>query len=126
MQRSRRAPRALRAQRVDAERASRPGWGHFVAPGRGLSLDQVARAAARTIAGMTSSSTRFGTRTEPWWAPVFAGLRGVSWQTLALILAINTAVAAILYIEETRAFWHPFVTAQCFGLSIAYMVNAAS
>lgn len=75
---------------------------------------------------MTTSSTRLGTRTEPWWAPVFAGLRGVSWQTLALIIAINTAVAAILYIEETRAFWHPFVTAQCFGLSIAYMVNAAS
>ncbi len=75
---------------------------------------------------MTTSSTASGTRTDPWWAPVFAGLRGVSWQTLALILAINTAVAAILYVEETRAFWHPFITAQCFGLSIAYMVNAAS
>ena len=75
---------------------------------------------------MTTSSTTSGTRTAPWWTPVFAGLRCVSWQTLALILAINTAVAAILYIEETRAFWHPFVTAQCFGLSIAYMVNAAS
>ncbi|TMG88486.1 MAG: hypothetical protein E6H76_09135 [Betaproteobacteria bacterium] len=86
----------------------------------------MARAAPRTIAGMTTSSTTSGTRTAPWWTPVFAGLRCVSWQTLALILAINTAVAAILYIEETRAFWHPFVTAQCFGLSIAYMVNAAS
>jgi hypothetical protein len=75
---------------------------------------------------MTTYTTASGTRTDPWWAPVFAGLRGVSWQTVALILAINTAVAAILYIEETRAFWHPFVTAQCFGLSIAYMVNAAS
>ena len=75
---------------------------------------------------MTTSSTTSGTRNDPWWAAVFAGLRCVSWQTLALILAINTAVAAILYIEETRAFWHPFVTAQCFGLSIAYMVNAAS
>jgi len=73
---------------------------------------------------MTSSTTA-STRAAPWWAPVFAGCR-VSWQSVALILAINTGVAAILYIEETRAFWHPFVTAQCFGLSIAYMVNAAS
>ena len=75
---------------------------------------------------MTTSITPSDASAPPWWAPAFAGLRGVSWQTVALILAINTAVAAILYIEETRAFWHPFVTAQCFGLSIAYMVNAAS
>jgi sensor histidine kinase YesM len=61
-----------------------------------------------------------------WWTPVFAGLRGVSWQTFALILAINTGFAAILFIEDTRPFWHPFVTAQCFGLTIAYAVNAAS
>jgi hypothetical protein len=58
--------------------------------------------------------------------PVFSGLRGVSWQTFLLILAINTGFAAILFTEETRPFWHPFVTAQCFGLSIAYAVNAAS
>jgi sensor histidine kinase YesM len=29
-------------------------------------------------------------------------------------------------IEDPRPFWHPFVTAQCFGLAIAYAVNAAS
>lgn len=52
-----------------------------------------------------------------------AGFR-CSWQTIALIFAINTGVAAILYTEETRAFWHPFVTAQSVGLSIAYAVNA--
>jgi len=61
-----------------------------------------------------------------WWSPAFAGLRGARWSTLALILCINTGYAAILYIEETRPFWHPFVTAQCMGLSIAYAVNAAS
>jgi signal transduction histidine kinase len=49
----------------------------------------------------------------------------VSWQSVALILAINTAAAAILFIDETRSFLHPFITAQCFGLSIAYAVNAA-
>lgn len=74
---------------------------------------------------MTTSSTNASTRAAPWWAPVFAGCR-VSWQSVALILAINTGVAAILYTEETRPFWHPFITAQCFGLSIAYAVNAAA
>ena len=54
------------------------------------------------------------------------GLRGIPWRTLALILAINVGIAAILSIEDTRPFWHPFITAQCFGLSIAYAVNAAS
>jgi signal transduction histidine kinase len=74
---------------------------------------------------MTTSSTTSSIGPAPWWAPVFAGFRGVSWQSVALILAINTGVAAMLYIEETRPFWHPFISAQCFGLSIAYAVNAA-
>jgi sensor histidine kinase YesM len=59
------------------------------------------------------------------WSPVFAGLRGVSWQTLVMILAINTGVAAILKIDDPRPFWQPLITAQCFGLAIAYCVNAA-
>ncbi len=74
---------------------------------------------------MTSPSATSGDLPTPWWSPVFAGFRGVSWLTVTLILAINTGVAAILYIEETRQFWHPFITAQCFGLAIAYAVNAA-
>jgi len=61
-----------------------------------------------------------------WWTPVFSGVRGVSWQTVVLILAINTGFAAMLHIEDTRPFWHPFITAQCIGLAIAYSVNAAS
>jgi signal transduction histidine kinase len=61
-----------------------------------------------------------------WWNPLAAGLRGVSWQTFALILAINTGFAAILFINDSKPFWSPFITAQCFGLSIAYAVNAAS
>jgi uncharacterized membrane protein len=74
---------------------------------------------------MTTSSTTSTAHAAPWWAPVLAGFRGLSWQSVALIVAINTGVAAILYIEETRPFWHPFITAQCFGLAIAYAVNAA-
>jgi hypothetical protein len=43
-----------------------------------------------------------------------------------LIVAINTGVAAILSLDDARPFWHPFISAQSFGLSIAYAVNAAS
>jgi hypothetical protein len=66
------------------------------------------------------------TENATWRMPVPAGLRGVSWRTFALILAINTGYAAILSIEDTRPFWHPFISAQCFGLSIAFVVNALS
>ncbi|MFI4953455.1 MAG: sensor histidine kinase [Burkholderiales bacterium] len=59
------------------------------------------------------------------WSPGLAGLRGVSWQSVALILAINFGFAAILWIDDPRPFWHPLITAQCFGLSIAWAVNAA-
>jgi sensor histidine kinase YesM len=74
---------------------------------------------------MTTMSTPSGGKPAARWRPAFAGFRGVSWQTVALILAINTGYAAILWIEDHRTFWHPFITAQCFGLAIAYMVNAA-
>jgi signal transduction histidine kinase len=49
-----------------------------------------------------------------------------SWLTILLIVGINTGFAAILSIEDPRPFWHPFITAQCFGLLIAYAVNVAS
>jgi hypothetical protein len=67
-----------------------------------------------------------GGRIHAWWTPLLAGFRGVSWLSFGLIVAINTGVAAILYIEETRAFWHPLITAQCCGLCIAYAVNAVA
>lgn len=72
---------------------------------------------------MTTSTTT--PTLSPWWAPIFAGLHGVSWRGLGLIVAINTGVALLLFTEETRAFWHPFISAQSVGLSIAYAVNAA-
>ena len=72
---------------------------------------------------MTASTTPSGAAPSPWWA--LAGFRSVSWRTLGLIVAINTGVALILYTEETRPFWHPFITAQSVGLCIAYAVNAA-
>jgi sensor histidine kinase YesM len=60
-----------------------------------------------------------------WLAALAAGLR-VSWTTVLLIAAINTGFAALLWVEDTRPFWHPLVTAQCFGFAIAYCVNVAS
>jgi hypothetical protein len=73
---------------------------------------------------MTTSTT--SPSPSPWWAPLFAGLRCVSWRTLALIVAINLGVALILYTEDLeRPFWHPFISAQSIGLAIAYAVNAA-
>ncbi len=58
-------------------------------------------------------------------APLAAGLR-VTWPTVLLIAAINTGVAGLLWIEDTRPFWHPLVSAQCIGFAIAYCVNVAS
>jgi len=58
--------------------------------------------------------------------PVLAAGFRVSWLTVLLIAAINTGIAGILWIEDTRPFWHPLVSAQCFGFAIAYCVNVAS
>ena len=60
-----------------------------------------------------------------WLAALRAGLH-VSWLTVLLIAAINSGIAALLWIEDPRPFWHPFVSAQIFGFSIAYCVNVAS
>ena len=47
------------------------------------------------------------------------GLRA-SWPTIALIAAINTGIAGVLWIEDPRPFWHPLVTVQICGFVIAY------
>ena len=54
---------------------------------------------------------------------LYAALAGgfrVSWPTLLVLLAINTAIAVLLSLEDKRPFWHPFMSAQVFGLTIAY------
>ena len=58
--------------------------------------------------------------------PALAGGFRVSWLTVLLIAAINTGIAGILWIEDPRPFWHPLISAQCFGFAIAYCVNVAS
>ncbi len=57
--------------------------------------------------------------------PLVEGLR-FNWQTVLLIAAINTGIALVLWVEDTRPFWHPFVTVQIDGFSIAYCVNVAA
>jgi sensor histidine kinase YesM len=62
-------------------------------------------------------------------SPIVATLRRglvVPWQTVVLLAAINTGIAAILWREDTRPFWQPLLTVQLYGFSIAYCVNAAS
>jgi len=56
--------------------------------------------------------------------PLIAGLRGNP-LTLLLIAAINTGIALVLWIDDMRPFWHPLVTVQLYGFSIAYCVNVA-
>ena len=53
------------------------------------------------------------------------GLR-VRWSTLLLIAAMNTAIALLLWVEDPRPFWHPFVSVMISGFAIAYCVNAAA
>ena len=71
---------------------------------------------------MTSSVTTPAAR--PFWRSLVC--IGAPWQIIALIIAINTGYAGMMSIEDTRPFWHPFITAQCLGLSIAYFVSAAA
>jgi len=49
-----------------------------------------------------------------------------SWQAFVIIVLINTGIAAVYWIEDPRPFWHPLVSVQLDGLSIAYCVNAAA
>ncbi|MBI3149834.1 MAG: histidine kinase [Betaproteobacteria bacterium] len=44
-------------------------------------------------------------------------------QTALLIAGINTAIAALMSIEDSRPFWHPLISAHAFGFAIAYFLN---
>jgi sensor histidine kinase YesM len=45
---------------------------------------------------------------------------------LFLIAALNTAIALLLWVEDPRPFWHPFVSVQISGFAVAYCVNVAT
>jgi sensor histidine kinase YesM len=57
--------------------------------------------------------------------PLIEGFR-FNWPTFLLIGAINTGIASVLWIDDTRPFWHPFITVQLNGYAIAYCVNVAA
>jgi sensor histidine kinase YesM len=57
--------------------------------------------------------------------PLLAGFHA-SWTTILLIAAINLGIAGVLWIDDPRPFWQPFVTVQLYGFAIAYCVNAAA
>jgi len=44
-------------------------------------------------------------------------------QTVLLIAGINTTIAALMSIEDSRPFWHPLISAHSFGFAIAYFIN---
>ena len=46
--------------------------------------------------------------------------------TVALVVAINTGIALILWENDPRPFWHPLLTTQIYGLCIAYAINVAA
>jgi sensor histidine kinase YesM len=46
--------------------------------------------------------------------------------SIFLVAALNTGIALALWIDDPRPFWHPFVTVQLYGFSIAYCVNVVS
>jgi len=46
--------------------------------------------------------------------------------TVALVVAINTGIALILWENDPRPFWHPLLTTQIYGLCIAYAINVAT
>jgi sensor histidine kinase YesM len=71
---------------------------------------------------MTSPLSR---RIASFRAVLARGLRVNRW-TVLLLAAINTGIAAVLWIDDTRPFWHPLLTVQLYGFAIAYCVNAAS
>ena len=47
-----------------------------------------------------------------------------NWMALLSIVAIDTGIALLLWLQEHQSFWQPFVSVQLHGLAIAYCVNA--
>ena len=62
---------------------------------------------------------------ETWTAALARGFR-VRPTILFLIAAMNTAIALLVWVEDPRPFWHPFVSVQLSGFAVAYCVNVAA
>jgi sensor histidine kinase YesM len=62
---------------------------------------------------------------ETWPEALARGFR-VRPMIVFLIAAMNTAIALLVWVEDPRPFWHPFVSVQISGFSVAYWVNVAA
>ena len=62
---------------------------------------------------------------ETWPEALARGFR-VRPMIVFLIAAMNTAIALLVWVEDPRPFWHPFVSVQISGFSVAYCVNVAA
>ncbi len=62
---------------------------------------------------------------ETWAEALARGFR-VRPTILFLIAAMNTAIALLVWVEDPRPFWHPFVSVQLSGFAVAYCVNVAA
>jgi len=60
-----------------------------------------------------------------WMSALAQGARA-PWTTFLLLGAINTGIAFVLWTDDPRPFWHPLLTVQLYGFSIAYCVNVAA
>jgi len=63
--------------------------------------------------------------TETWTEALVRGFR-VRPMIVFLIAAMNTAIALLVWVEDPRPFWHPFVSVQLSGFAVAYCVNVAA
>jgi sensor histidine kinase YesM len=62
---------------------------------------------------------------ESWPAALARGFRARP-MIVFLIAAMNTAIALLVWVEDPRPFWHPFVSVQLSGFAVAYCVNVAA
>ncbi|MDH5286625.1 MAG: histidine kinase [Betaproteobacteria bacterium] len=71
------------------------------------------------------SATAAALPPESWPKAIRRGLRAKP-SIFMLIAALNTAIALLIWVEDPRPFWHPFVSVQISGFAIAYCVNVAA
>jgi sensor histidine kinase YesM len=55
-----------------------------------------------------------------------SGFRDLDWKKVLLLAVVNAAIALAMWSEDPRPYWHPLVTVQCFGFTIAYCVRVAA
>jgi hypothetical protein len=55
-----------------------------------------------------------------------SGWRNLDWEKVLVLAVVNAAIAVAMWFDDPRPYWHPFVSVQCFGFTIAYCVRVAA